>query len=180
MKTDETPIIELTGETIKKRALLQAVSELADPKFKVPNGFVIPLGKQIYVKKEVGQKGLNETEGGIILPETVSSNTVIPNVGIVYAVGPEVNDFIFPGLKVCYQEYDYFEVMIKGISYLRMYDHELLGILPPESYVYQGVRSEAYLRRVSKMKMWAEFHPKNELREENKTDKAVELSKKKK
>jgi len=173
-------IIELTGEDIKKRALLQAVNELADPNFKVPNGFVIPLGKQIYVKKEVGQKELGVTEAGIIMPNTPSANTIIPNVGVVYAVGPEVSDFIFPGLRVSYQEYEYFEVMIKGITYIRMYDHELLGILPPSSYVYQGVRSPEYLRRVSMLKRWRDFAPKSDLRDENRIDKETELTKKKK
>lgn len=167
---------------IKKQALMEAVNQITiDPEFRIPNGFMIPLRNQLYVKRENKSFGQNMTDTGIIIPET-SNNTVIPDVGTVYAVGDEVSDFLLPGLKVCFQGGDiqYMEVMIGGNTYLRMYEHEILGILPPKSFVYQGVRSEAYLRRVKGMKQWIDFTQKKNNKDANELDKTEELEKKKK
>lgn len=166
----------------KKESLMEAVRELHDPEFKVPNGFLIPLRNQLYIKQEQKSEGLNMTESGIIVPSG-SDNTVIPLVGIIYAVGDEVSDFLFPGLKVAYQgdkagQLQYMEVMINGHKYLRMYEHEVLGILPPRSYVYQGIHSEAYIRRMKRFNDFENLAKNREKREANEKDKKEELSKK--
>lgn len=170
---------------IKKQALMEAVRELHDPEFVMPNGFIIPLRNQLYVKQEQKFKieGLDTTEAGIILAE--GSNTIIPLVGTVYAVGDEVSDFIFPGLKVAFQgnksgEIYYMEVMINGITYLRMFEHEILGIMPPRSYVYQGINSAAYNDRVKRIKVIQEARERHAHKNENDLDVMIEKSKKKK
>lgn len=161
-------------DKFKKQALIEAVNQLQIKDFKVPNGFIIPLRNMIYVKKEHGNNGMNITDSGLIMPNSPSTNTVIPCVGVIYAVGSTVDDFLFPSLRVTFIDAQYLEVMINGEIYLRMYDHEVLGILPPKSWVYQGVRSETYIRRYKSAKLMEEFHPKNLLREENKLDKNTE------
>jgi hypothetical protein len=59
-----------------------------------------------------------------------------------------------------------------------MYEHEVLAIIPPKTFVYQGVHSDAYLRRVKTLKMFADFRPKDELRTQNMKDKQEEEAKK--
>lgn len=167
---------------IKKQALMEAVKEIpVDKDFLMPNGFLIPLRNQLYIKRENKSFGLNVTNTGIIIPEK-SDNTIVPDVGTVYAVGDEVSDFLLPGLKVCFQggHIQYMEVMINGETYLRMYEHEILGILPPKSFVYQGVRSDHYLRRVKRIKEFADFGIRKGVKDANDLDKTDELAKKKK
>jgi len=163
----------------KKIALMEAVNTIPiDKDFKVPDGFIIPLRSQLYVKRENKNYGLNRTEGGLIIPDT-APNTVVPDVGTVYAVGDEVSDFVFPGLKVTFQgEIPYMEVMINGIVYLRMFEHELLGILPPKSFVYQGVRSAAYMQRVKRNKEFADLRIRQAEKKANDLDKQIETKKK--
>lgn len=165
-------------DKIKKIALMQAVESLIDKSLKIPNGFPIPLRNQLFLKKMESQKNQLITEAGLMVIE--GANTVRAAEGLVYAVGPEVSDFVIPGIRVMYDgSFQFPEITIKGIPYIRMYEHEVLCIIPHDAYVYQGVYSEKYLRRYNKIKMWNDFNPKNELRYENQADKEAELAKKK-
>jgi len=177
MKT-ENDIDEFAPVNIKKRALMMAIAELANPNFKVPNGFAIPLMKQVFVEQVTDREGIDKTIGGIIIPDTVANNTIIPCTGIIMATGEEVTDMLRPGLKVMFADVEYPQIKIQGKIYLKMYEHEVLAILPPKTYVYQGVHSEAYLRRVKTLKMFADARPRYEQKEANDRDKREGAAKK--
>jgi co-chaperonin GroES (HSP10) len=174
----QNDIDEFAPSNIKKRALMMAIAELADPDFKIPNGFCIPLRNSLFVKQVTDREGVTVTAAGIHIVKTESTNTIIPCTGIVYSCGDEVTDMLRPGLKIMFADVQYPEVMIQGELYLKMYEHEVLAIIPPKTFVYQGVHSEAYLRRVKTLKMFADFRPKDELRTQNQKDKQEEDAKK--
>lgn len=171
-------IEEFAPANIKKRALMMAIAELADPNFKVPNGFAIPLRNQVFIEQVTDREGIDKTVGGIIIPDTIANNTIIPCTGIVMSVGDEVSDMLRPGIKVMFSDVEYPQIKIQGRVYLKMYEHEILAILPPKTYVYQGVHSEAYLRRVKTLKMFADARPRYERKEANDRDKREEEYKK--
>lgn len=176
----QNDIDEFAPSNIKKRALMMAIAELADPEFKVPNGFFIPLRNQVFVKQVTNSEGINVTSSGIIIPETASTNSarIVPCTGIVYSCGDEVTDIIRPGITIMFNDIQYPELQIRGEWYLKMYEHEVLAIIPPKTFVYQGVHSEAYLRRVKTLKMFADARPRYEQKEQNDKDKRQEDAKK--
>ena len=172
-----TEIKQLTEQEIKKQALLEPVLELKDPKFVVPKGMIIPLKNMIYVSKIDSNSELLITETGLIMPEK-AANTITPAIGTIVCVGYGVDDFIFPGLKITFQDVQYREVYIYGKKYLRMYDDEILGILPPKSYVYQGVYSDAYMRRTKRLKQFEDYYKRVDADLLNKHDISQEKFKK--
>ncbi len=175
MKQEEQP---LTPQEIKKQALLEPIIALKDPKFVVPPGMLIPLKTQVYVQQITTNSGNQKSQGGIILP-TVSPNTVVPFTGQLVCVGYECDDFIFPGLFIWYNgQIQYMEVMIGGKIYLRMWQDDILGILPPDTYVYQGVHSAEYMRRKERMEQFEGYYQRRDIRLANEQDKTNEAYKK--
>ncbi len=73
----------------------------------------------------------------------------------------------------------YAEIMINGEIYMRMWQDDILGIKPPDAYVYQGVYSEAYMRRKERMEQFEGYYDRRDKRLANEQDKQNEEFKKK-
>lgn len=177
MKQEENQDQKLSEKELKQRALLEPILALKHENFKVPEGMVIPLKTQVWIKKYHGNESLKTTNTGIILPDT-ATNTIIPAIGLIIAVGPECSDFIFPGLDVVFQDLPYMEIMVNGVTYLRLYEDEILGVLPPRTYVYQGVYSDAYMRRMNRLKQFEHYYEASAKRADNAKDESEDKFKK--
>ncbi len=165
----------------RKEALLAAIEKI-EPiiGFKVPLGFPVPLKDYILVKQIVGNKGDQKTEGGIIIPDTISNNTVIPFTGIIFAVGYSCSELLIPGHKIMYNPYADFTILINGIEYIRMQEQDVLGILPPDAWVHLGVKTEARMRREERQGDFKGYKERKSKKDENDLDEQTEKAKKKK
>jgi len=153
-------------------------AQFIDPEFKVPEGFMVPLKKSVVIKKQ-GATDAMTTDGGIIIPTAPSINTNIPNIGIVYAVGPDVYDLLQPGHKVYFSQFADLEIMIKGQIYFMVDEINIYGIIPDKAWVSIGNKTEKEVRQEKKLDQFGEFLKKKHIKDQNELDIKSELSKKK-
>lgn len=162
----------------KKQALLTAVEAIQPVSgFNVPKGFPIPLKDYIFVKIIEGNSGLQETEGGILLTSSIAKNTSLGVTGVIYATGPNCSEFSILGLKVMINEFADFEVMIQGVIYRRIQEQDILGILPPDSWVYLAPKSNRQVEREERKKDFADYELRKKKVEENEKDKLTSKKK---
>lgn len=113
----------------------------------IPENFPIPRKRSVILKQIT--QGTLTTSSGIELLET-SESTQRPNVGRIYAVGPDNPGDLKPGLKVYYNQYANLEIIIEGHSYFLMHDEDIHCILTEETYVKPSAISSKEIRRGKK------------------------------
>lgn len=137
-------------KTEREIALFEAALTIPLEKgFQLPDRFPIPLRKFLWVKKieRQGEDAQNKTEAGILLIDSIAKNTIIPDMAVIYNVGPEVTEMLRPGLRVMINPFNDTTVMIKGITYHRVMEEEIYSIIPPEGFVHVGVKSDRQIIR---------------------------------
>lgn len=164
----------------RKEAALAAIEAipLVDG-FKVPLGFPVPIRDYIFVKILEGNNGEQKTEAGILLTASIAKNTSVGVTGIIYAAGYACSEFIIPGHKVMINEFADYEVMIQGVIYRRIQEQDILGILPPDSWIYKPVKSDRQLLREERRGDFTGFKERKDAKDANDLDKKMEQSKKK-
>lgn len=105
-----------------------------DHNFVTPDYFPVPLRSTVYIKKSSNQDMMT-TEGGIIISAEGSNNHLIPNVGVVYAVGPECSEHLKAGQRVMFSQFANLEIMIKGEIYMVISELDIYGVMPSDAYV---------------------------------------------
>lgn len=165
----------------RQEQMAEAIEQIpVDPSFKELKGFPVPLRDKIIIKKIVGAESENRvTEGGIIIPTTIANNTVIPDIGIIYAVGTEVTEMLRPGLKVMYNPFADLQIMIKGESYLRMDERDIYLILTPSDFAIASHKSDRQVFREIRKGEDAAYRKRLKEHNDNETDKKESLTKKK-
>ncbi len=157
----------------RKELLLSAVENFPlDPKYSPKAGFPIILTDYLLVQKVEGNSGQQLTEGGILLTANVANNTTIPFTGIIFAVGYSCSEFLMPGQKILYNPFADFEIMIKGVTYIKMQERDVIGILPPDAWVHLPVKSDAQLMREERKADFAGYQERLKAKEANDKDKA--------
>lgn len=157
----------------RKEHLLSDVENFPlDESYKTLPGFPIPLTDYLFVKKITGNTGQQETEGGIILVPNAANNTTIPFTGLIYAVGYGCSEFLIPGQRILYNPFADFEIMIKGVVYIKMQERDVIGIIPPDAWVHLPVKSDAQLIREERVADMAGYKERLKAKEENEKDKA--------
>jgi len=168
----------LDGNKLRYLAISKQITDSVDPNFKTPEGFLIPLKKSVVIKKQGATEAMT-TENGIIIPEIAAANTNIPNIGIVYAVGPEVDVLLQPGQRVYFNQYANLEVLIKGNIYIMISEHDVYGVLPDKAWVSIDNKTEKQVRQEKKLNQLGDFLQKKHVKDQNELDLKSELSKKK-
>ena len=129
-------------------------NNLVDNDFQTPDDFPIARVATVVVKK-IGQGELI-TQTGLILPETLDANennrlnTAKPNVGIIYAVGPNCKEDLQPGLRVFFSSFADATIMIGTEHYIMMEERDVLMILKPKNYVLPEIKPEKEVRLIKK------------------------------
>lgn len=161
----------------KQQHLLEQVKSFIEKDFKIPAGMPIPLKDFIYAKR-VGNDGQQTTESGLIIASS-SVNTKLPHTAIVYAVSPFCSEYLIPGIKIYYNPFVDVEVMINGIAYLKMHENtDVWGIMPPKTWVYEGVKDVNQVAREKSLKEWDGFATRKAQKDANDYDRQVEIDKK--
>jgi len=88
----------------------------------------------VIIKKVMGGQE-QTTEGGLIIAETSSVNSIKPNIGIVVAAGPDCSDLVIPGIKIAYNQFANLEVFIRGEFYHVIHEHDIHCALTNETVV---------------------------------------------
>lgn len=164
----------------KKQGALASIKQIPlDSAFKLPNGFPVPLRDYLFVKKLNANTNDQITEGGIILtPSIASNNTTIPHVGIIFAVGYECSEFVIPGQKVMYNPFADFEIIIKGVSYIRMQERDILGIITPDTWVYRKAKSARQVFREERFADEGGYQTRKKAHDANEADNKEFIEKK--
>lgn len=118
-----------------------------DPIYSEVPGMFIPLQDMIWLRKV--ENTILTTESGLILGTAEVENLVTPNTGVIMAVGPKVEAYLIPGLKVLYNPMleRNEAIRIKGKDYIRARVMDIYTILPPDAYIWTRVKSHAELQR---------------------------------
>lgn len=158
---------------------------LSDEVGDIPDEFPIPLKNSVFVKQITGAAGekMRFTKGGIMIVQSTILNerTVIPNMGIVMAVGIECSEYLRPGQKIIYNVYAEEKVMILGEEYVRLNEAtDIYGILPPDGYVIPKQKDDRWLFREKRKKEFANYDVRKERHDQNVLDEKTEKKKGKK
>lgn len=149
--------------------------------FSVPPGFPIPLKNTVYIKQLTGEEGENvhKTEAGILILENSSAaNVIVPHTGVVMAVGIDCSDYLVPGQKIIYNKYADVTIRIFGQEYIRLNEAtDVYGILPPDSWVREGVKDDRWLFREKRKKEFADYEGRKERHDANEKDRLTEAKK---
>jgi len=141
----------------REEALLKIIDLYTDKDFRIPEGFLAPFKKSVVIKK-VGNQDMLTTSGGIIVVE--GKNTVVPNIGIVYAIGPDCSMHISPGQRVAFNQYSDLEIMILGEVYMMISEDDVYGALPNGAYVRLNTKSDVEVSREDRIERNTKFHEK--------------------
>lgn len=158
-----------------KEKLIKAISEIPIEPLNIPKGFPVPLLKYMYVKQLTDGSGEFKTDAGIILLESLqASNTRIPFTGIVYSIGPDCPEYLKVGMKVSFNRFqaDSESIWVCGGVYIRLNsDYDVFGIIPHDSFVHGGVKSENQVRREKRAKQAAGYKVSLTMKDEENLDK---------
>nr|WP_298657522.1 hypothetical protein [uncultured Flavobacterium sp.] len=167
----------------RKAAILKCV----DVNFKAPTDFMEPFHNSVFIKKQ-GNVEEYTTETGIMLlggsavksstSNTGRSNVVTPNIGIVVAVGPQVQEYIMPGLRVYFNQNLDLTFRVRGVEYIMAHQDDVYGAIPDNVYVSMDVKDERELTREEGIEREANYQKNRKTADENKKDELNEIQKK--
>jgi co-chaperonin GroES (HSP10) len=143
--------------------------------FKLPPNFPTPRVKSVIIKKIV--QGTSVTASGIELLDS-ATNVQRPNVGIIYAVGPDVAKDLVCGQKVYYNQYADLTILVQGHDYVMMSDTEVFCILADENRVSNIIKPADEVRRRTKIEQQAGAHKRISAKAANDKDQRFETYKK--
>ncbi len=158
--------------------LAAKINAYTDKNFKAPEGFIIPLKKSVIFKKRGNVEAVT-TEAGLIIPDIVAQNTIVPNIGVIYAVGPEVDPLLQPGQVVYVNQFANLEIFHKGEIYMMVDEREVYGILPERTFVSIENKSSREVDREKRMDRQEKYHDKKTILDLNELDRKQEIAKKK-
>lgn len=164
----------------KEQMLKDVMAFPINETFSMPKGFPIPLNKRLFVKRISDAGGMTEKvlEGGQKIILASSTNTIIPDTAVIYAVGPEVTEFLYPGLTVMLNPHAQIEVMYAGEVYIHCHEVDVNGILPPKTYVHAGTKSQKQMLTEKHLKDLEGYEERKEKADLNALDKQMERLKK--
>lgn len=111
------------------------------------------------------------TEGGLIVPESSSVNSIKPNIGIIVAAGPECSNLVFPGLKIAYNQFANLEVFIRGEFYHVIHEADIHCALTDDAFVLADGKTDKEIRTEKGLKDNVRAHQVFEQRHEEIKDK---------
>ena len=112
----------------------------------IPEGFPLAFQKTVIIK-QASNANMMKTNAGFLLIESSANNHLIPNIGHVYAVGPECSEHIKVGLRVFFNQFANLEVMIKGEVYMIIDEREVYGALPDSAFVRMDTLTDKEVSR---------------------------------
>lgn len=139
-------------------------------------GLPIPLHKGVLVRKVSYKEQVRKSS--IIIPNMPSENTADKKLGIICAVGPNCSEFIRIGLRVqinsfvdsyfFHEEYEFYKADEADIYYI---------IPDTNTYVNNGVKSAANVRRSKKLEEQTEYLKRMDKLDTNEKDKKLDKTK---
>jgi len=171
--------MEKTNKELRREAALKRLKESIDPAFKKPSSFMVPFKKSVIINK-VGNTESMQTEGGIIIPDTVTRKSMVPNIGIIYAVGIDCEEYLQEGMKVSFSEYADLEILIAGKPYFMVHEDNVYGAMPDKTFARMSPKNDKEIVREDALNREIDFLPKNKLRNDNQMDQLEEIAKKNK
>lgn len=163
-------------ENNPQSSIEEQILHCVDPNFKTPPNFIIPFEGTVIVKKL--EQGEITTDAGITIIGGGARNTVKPNIGVVYAVGPKAPEYIKPGLKVYFNQNVDLEFWISGGFYHMMYHHDVYGAIPDNSMVTMDTKGVKEMVREDKLSHEAGYQERKKKADENQMDSIIEKAKK--
>lgn len=156
--------------------IIEKINKCVDKNFTPPKNFIVPFAYSVMVKKEEQQEII--TESGLILGQGKARNTVTPNIGIVYAVGPKCPEYIKPGLRVYFNQNNDLEYWVSGGFYHMCHIDELYGAIPDNVLVSMDTKSDKEIAREDGLIRESGYQERKKAHDENIEDRLKELAKK--
>lgn len=167
----------LSAKEERNAALISAIETIEVEDFEIPDGFPIPLRTYIWALP-VSNKDSYKTKGGLILPNTVAKNSILPHTAIVISVGPDCPEYLRQGMKILYNPHATYAVGFQGETYLKLHAlNDVEAILPPETFVHPGTKDDQWIRREKRRADEDAYVGKKEAKDKNDLDVKVESSK---
>lgn len=163
-------------ENNQQSSIEQQILHCVDKNFKVPKDFIIPFEGTVIVKKL--EQAEITTDSGLIIGGVKARNIVTPNIGIVYAVGPRVPEYIKAGLKVYFNQNVDLEFWISGGFYHMMFHHDVYGAIPENSLVTMDTKQDKEIIREDALIREEGYQDRKKQHDSNLEDKLAELAKK--
>ncbi len=95
---------------------------------------VVAFNKTVIIKKLTSGQD-QQTEGGLIIADTSSVNSIKPNIGIIVAAGPDCSELVIPGIKIAYNQFANLEIFIRGEFYHVISEHDIHCALTDDTIV---------------------------------------------
>lgn len=169
-------LAEYTGVKTRYESMMEEIKLRSPKDFVPPDGFVIPLRDSVLVK-QINNKFLQKSAGGILLVDSGADNSTTPMAGLLMAVGPECPEYLIPGQRVICNQYANLEISLYGETYVKMDARDVYGILPDEAYVAIDKKDSKEVRTEKKIGEMQGYQKRKGKHDQNALDKAQELAK---
>ncbi len=169
------PIPFLSKEE-RRAQMIKIVQDV--PRFdpQIPPGFPIPVKNMIFVEPLEADETI--TSVGIILPKGMKAkNSIMPNTGIIAAIGFDCEDYLFPGQHVLFNPIclDYTRIFFNNKYYLYLHSaNDIFAVLPPSAWVHRGTKDDDWQRREEMRESEENYLVRRAAKDENEKDEQSE------
>ena len=139
----------INNEENKALMLKELESLPIEEGFELPEGFPIPYGEWVIIKK--GKQEEQMLRSGLIMPGGETKNALI---GTMFAFGSGCLKPLKTGTKVLFSPNANQSIVYDGITYLYMSEYDVYCNLPPKSYIpphYKDLKEKVRELRVGQM-----------------------------